>query len=68
MKFERLNPLTGMVASHAPAMRAPDIAAVCERAQAAFPTWAAIGPTALRAMVMEAADALEARAADSLPP
>lgn len=64
MKFERLNPLTGMVASRAAAMRAADIAAVCERAQAAFPAWAAIGPTARRAMLMKAADTLEARAHD----
>lgn len=64
MQFERLNPLTGEVASTATAMRPEDMAAIANRAAAAFPAWAALGPNARRALLMKAADALEARAAD----
>jgi acyl-CoA reductase-like NAD-dependent aldehyde dehydrogenase len=62
MKFERINPVTGEVASSAPAMQAGDMAAVAERASAGFPAWAAMGPNARRAVLMKAAAALEARA------
>jgi benzaldehyde dehydrogenase (NAD) len=61
MQFERNNPLTGMVASSAAAMQAADMPAVAERAAAAFPAWSAMGPNARRAVLMKAADALEAR-------
>jgi acyl-CoA reductase-like NAD-dependent aldehyde dehydrogenase len=62
MEFSRINPLTGEVASSAPAMKAADIPAVAARAAAAFPAWAAQGPNARRAVLMKAAAALEARA------
>ena len=62
MEFSRLNPLTGEVASSAPAMKAADIPAIAARAAAAFPAWAAQGPNARRAVLMKAAAALEARA------
>jgi len=62
MKFERLNPLTGAVASSAEAMQAGDMAAIAERAAAAFPAWAATGPNGRRAVLMKAAVALESRA------
>jgi benzaldehyde dehydrogenase (NAD) len=62
MLFERINPLTGAVASSAPAMKASDIPAIAERAAAAFPAWAATGPNARRAILMKAADALNAKA------
>ena len=61
MTFERLNPLTGEVASSAPAMKAADIPAIAARAEAAFPLWAAKGPNARRAVLMKAAEALESR-------
>jgi benzaldehyde dehydrogenase (NAD) len=61
MEFTRLNPLTGEVASSAPAMKPTDIPAIAARAAAAFPAWAAQGPNARRAVLMKAADALEAR-------
>jgi len=61
MKFERINPMTGEVASSAPAMKAADISAVAARAAAAFPAWAAMGPNARRAVLNKAAAALEAR-------
>ena len=62
MEFERKNPLTGETASKAPAMKAGDVPAVAEKAAAAFPAWAAMGPNARRAVLMKAAAALEARA------
>ena len=62
MNFERKNPLTGETASSARAMKASDMAAVAEKAAAAFPAWAATGPNARRAVLMKAAAALEARA------
>lgn len=62
MKFERINPITGAVASSAPAMQAADIPAIAEKAAAAFPMWAATGPNARRAFLMKAAAALESKA------
>lgn len=61
MKFERVNPVTGEVASSAAAMTAAEAVAAAERAEAAFPIWAAMGPNARRAVLMKAAAALEAR-------
>jgi benzaldehyde dehydrogenase (NAD) len=60
--FERINPMTGAVASTAKAMKAPDMAGVAERAASAFPVWAAMGPNARRAILMKAAVALESKA------
>src|SRR5690348_1705102 len=59
--FDRLNPMTGEVASSAPAMVASDIAAVAARAQEGFSAWSRLGPNARRAVLMKAADALMAR-------
>jgi acyl-CoA reductase-like NAD-dependent aldehyde dehydrogenase len=59
--FTRTNPVTGQVASEAQAMKAADMAAIAERAAAAFPAWSAQGPNARRAVLMKAAAALEAR-------
>jgi benzaldehyde dehydrogenase (NAD) len=61
MQFERLSPLTGERASTATAMTAADMPAVAARAAAAFPAWAATGPSTRRALLLKAADALEAR-------
>lgn len=61
MEFSRINPLTGEVASSAAAMKAGDIPAIAAKAAAGFPAWAAMGPNARRAVLMKAADALEAR-------
>jgi acyl-CoA reductase-like NAD-dependent aldehyde dehydrogenase len=56
--------MTGGVASRARAMQGGEMAAIAERAAAAFPAWAAQGPNARRAVLMKAATALEARAED----
>jgi benzaldehyde dehydrogenase (NAD) len=62
--FQRLNPVTGEVASEAPA-QTPDYArSVADAAQAALAGWSALGPNARRAMLMKASVALEARAED----
>ncbi|NLR70253.1 aldehyde dehydrogenase [Novosphingobium sp. ERN07] len=62
MFFERINPLTGDIASSAEAMQASDIPAIAAKAARAFPAWAAMGPNARRAVLMKAATALESRA------
>lgn len=61
MTFDRLNPMTGEVASSAQAMKAGDIPAIAEKAQAGFAEWSKLGPNARRAVLMKAADALQAR-------
>jgi benzaldehyde dehydrogenase (NAD) len=62
MNFDRLNPLTGDVASSAPAMKVADMPAIVARAAAAFPAWSAMGPNVRRAILMKAASALETKA------
>jgi len=62
MEFTRINPVTGEVASSATAMQAGDIPAIVAQAQAGFVAWSALGPNARRAVLMKAANALEARA------
>jgi acyl-CoA reductase-like NAD-dependent aldehyde dehydrogenase len=64
MEFTRINPITGELASSAPALKAADVPAIAARAAAAFPAWAAQGPNARRAVLMKAADALAARKDD----
>lgn len=64
MEFTRINPVTGAIASTAPALRAEAIPAMAARAAAAQPAWAALGPNARRAVLMKAAAALEARKDD----
>ncbi|CAD7340141.1 aldehyde dehydrogenase [Sphingomonadales bacterium 56] len=62
--FERMNPVTGTVATRAPAASVKDAVAAVEAAQAAFPAWSQTGPNARRALLMKAADALDARVDD----
>jgi acyl-CoA reductase-like NAD-dependent aldehyde dehydrogenase len=61
MNFDRISPLTGRVASSAPAMTAAEASRVADRAGAAFNAWAEMGPNARRAVLSRAADALEQR-------
>ncbi len=60
--FQRLNPMTGELASEAPAATVADAKAAADRAAAAQPAWGALGPNARRAMLTKAASALEAKA------
>ena len=64
MEFTRLNPITGAIASSAPAQQAADMPTIAARAAAAQPAWAAIGPNGRRAVLNKAAAALEARKDD----
>jgi acyl-CoA reductase-like NAD-dependent aldehyde dehydrogenase len=59
--FDRLNPVTGALASTSPAMTAAQANAVADTAQAALAGWSALGPNARRALLTKAAAALEAK-------
>jgi acyl-CoA reductase-like NAD-dependent aldehyde dehydrogenase/ABC-type branched-subunit amino acid transport system ATPase component len=59
--FERRNPLDGSVATRAPAASPADAVAAVEAAAQAFKTWSPTGPGARRALLLKAADALEAK-------
>ena len=61
MRFERLNPLTGLPASSAVAMTPDEARSVADRAGAAFRAWGDVGPNARRAVLSKAAQALEQR-------
>ncbi len=61
--FNRLNPISGEVATRAAAASVEDAKAAADAAAAAFPKWSAIGPGERRAKLSKAADLLEARAA-----
>ena len=56
--FERCNPISGEVASRAPAAGSADIKAAVEAAQAALPEWSGLGPNARRAALMKASQAI----------
>ncbi|VVD82617.1 salicylaldehyde dehydrogenase [Pandoraea iniqua] len=62
--FERIDPVTGEVASRAPAATLADADAAVDAAQAAFPAWAALSPGARRARLLAAAERMDARAAE----
>jgi acyl-CoA reductase-like NAD-dependent aldehyde dehydrogenase len=62
--FNRIDPVTGQVATRAAAASVEDAIAAVEAGRAAFPAWSMLGPNARRAALMKAADALDARAAD----
>ncbi len=59
--FERRNPVTGEVATTAPAATVADANAAVDAAAAAFPAWSVLGPNARRAALTKAADALAAK-------
>ncbi|MEN9629487.1 MAG: hypothetical protein RJA10_2714, partial [Pseudomonadota bacterium] len=59
--FERRNPLDGSVATRAPAASTADAVAAVEAAAEAFTTWSQTGPGERRALLLKAADALEAK-------
>jgi len=60
--FDRLDPVTGAVASTSAAMTPADALAVVDKAQVAFAGWSAQGPNARRALLSRAADVLAAKA------
>ena len=60
--FERRNPLDNSVATRAPACSPADALMAVEAAAEAFKSWSQTGPSARRALLLKAADALEAKA------
>ncbi len=62
--FERADPLTGDVATIAPAGSVADMAKAANAAAAAFPAWSETGPGERRRLLNAAADILTARTAD----
>jgi acyl-CoA reductase-like NAD-dependent aldehyde dehydrogenase len=62
--FERRSPLTNEVATRAAAASVADATRAADAAAAALPGWAVLGPGARRALLLKAADALDARAGD----
>lgn len=62
--FERIDPLTGEIATRAAAATVADAMAAADAAAAAFPAWAALGPSERRARLLAAADTLDTRAED----
>ena len=60
--FDRINPVTGDVATQAAAASVADANAAVDAAAAALPDWSALGPNARRAFLMKAATALESKA------
>lgn len=59
--FERRNPLDGSVATRAPAASAADAQMAADAAAEAFKSWSQTGPSERRALLLKAADALEAK-------
>jgi vanillin dehydrogenase len=62
--YERHDPVTGRVASTAAAADVADVNAIVASAQKAFETWSETGPSERRALLLKAADMLEARTED----
>ena len=62
--FLRNDPATGKAATRAPAANVEDADRADEAALAAFPAWAALLPGQRRALLLKAADTMEARRAE----
>src|SRR5262245_11596028 len=62
--FERIDPLTGEIATRAAAAAIADAGAAVEAAAQVLPAWAATGPSERRALLNAAADVIGARAED----
>lgn len=65
--FDRLNPMTGEVASRAAAGGVEDARRAADAAAAAFPAWSEMAPAARRALLNKAADLLDAAGATFAP-
>ncbi|HEX2337250.1 MAG TPA: aldehyde dehydrogenase family protein, partial [Hyphomicrobiaceae bacterium] len=62
--FDRLNPLTGEIASRAAAASIADARCAADAAAQAFPAWSEMAPGTRRALLNKAADLLEGRAGE----
>lgn len=61
MQFERINPLTGKVASVSEAMQADEMPKIVANAQRAFNQWSETSPNERRSLLTKAASVLEQR-------
>jgi acyl-CoA reductase-like NAD-dependent aldehyde dehydrogenase len=61
--FDRINPVTGQIATRAAAATVTDAIAAADAAAAALPAWSARGPNERRTMLSQAALTMESRAA-----
>ncbi|GAB2180767.1 aldehyde dehydrogenase [Denitratisoma sp. agr-D3] len=59
--FDRLNPVTGAVASRAAAATVADADSAADAAQAAFPAWSATLPGERRKLLLKAAEIMDAK-------
>lgn len=59
--FDRIDPVTGQVATTAAAAKSADAAKVAKAAGAAFPDWSVKGPGEKRALLNKAADIMESK-------
>lgn len=62
--FNRIDPVTGDIATTAAAASLSDVAAAVESAHIAFKTWSQTGPTERRMLLLKAADIMESKADD----
>ena len=60
--FDRLNPVTGDIATRAAAAQVEDATRAADAAAAAFPAWSATGPNQRRTILLKAADVLASKA------
>ena len=60
--FDRLNPVTGDIATRAAAAQIADATRAADAAAAAFPAWSATGPNQRRMILLKAADVLASKA------
>lgn len=60
--FDRINALTGDVATRVQGANKEDARRACDAAAAAFPAWSELGPTARRMLLLKAADIMASRA------
>ncbi|HET6147249.1 MAG TPA: aldehyde dehydrogenase [Polyangia bacterium] len=64
--FTRKNPMTGEAATRAAAASVADANAAVDAAAAAFPAWAALGPSERRGKLLKAADILSSRVEEAI--
>jgi len=62
--YERYDPVTGEVATVAPTASVADALAAAKAAQAAYPAWSQTSPAERRALLLKAADAMDAMTPD----
>jgi vanillin dehydrogenase len=62
--MDRINPVSGAIASRTPAATLADADAAVAAAAAAFPAWAEIPPVERRRLLLKAADVMESHAQD----